>query len=247
MFTRRNSNEELWWYPSLRYQNKSDDLWEQYQDGLFDKNRYLELLEEIKAEEIDREKKRYPSTGVSPKTIEKIENGIWRFEHKERKTREELARIKSFTPLERYIDLVPKTIKQYRNDANGYRRTANIFQMIIIIGSILATSATSALGFGLWDTLKWIAPVISIIVAISAGFIAYFKFKERSFNLQQTADAIEQELMAAVLGISYYKGKQQQEALELFAERVELLKDEQKKREQQLEQPPDIKHSQSNM
>ncbi|HEX6481763.1 MAG TPA: SLATT domain-containing protein [Ktedonobacteraceae bacterium] len=91
--------------------------------------------------------------------------------------------------------------------------------------------------------MKWIAPVISIVVAISAGVTAYFKYKERSFNLQQTADAIEQEYVAVDLGIGYYKGKQQQEALELFAERVELLKDEQKKREQQLEQPPDVKHS----
>lgn len=115
--------------------------------------------------------------------------------------------------------------------------------MIIIIGSVLATSVTSALGFGLIDALKWIAPVISIVVAISAGVTAYFKYKERSFNLQQTADAIEQEYVAVDLGIGYYKGKQQQEALELFAERVELLKDEQKKREQQLEQPPDVKHS----
>jgi hypothetical protein len=80
------------------------------------------------------------------------------------------------------------------------------------------------------------------LVTISAGFTGYFKYRERSFNLQQTADNIEQEYTAVSLTIGPYKGKLPQEALVLFAERVEALKVEQRKREQQLEQPPDVKH-----
>jgi hypothetical protein len=49
------------------------------------------------------------------------------------------------------------------------------------------------------------------------------------------------------LRIRSYKGKQPNEALELFVERVEFLVEEQKKRQQQLEQPSDVKHIQSHL
>lgn len=243
MFDRTNESE-----PSLRYRNKSNDLWQQYQQGLIDHNRYLELLEQNKADEIENVNKRFGLIGgVSPETRSRIEHEIWTYENYQRQRREqeaqrkaELERIKSLSPLEKYKEDVPETIERYRKESNGYRRIANNLQIIIIVGSVLATSTTSAIG--LWDVFKWLAPAFSILVAISAGLTAYFKFKERSFNLQQTADAIEQEFMAAKLGIGYYKGKQPQEALETFAERIEFMKDEQKKRQQQLEQPPDIKH-----
>lgn len=243
-------------HPSLGYQQKSDVLWEQWHAGEIDLRQYRELLEALKEEEINNEGYRGPSGSgeVTQGSKDRIAHNLGQFEYFAQETREKEARVsaeekrkQALTPLERYKEEIPETLARYRNGANSYRRTANFFQMIIIAGSVLATSVTSALGFGLGDAFRWIAPVISIVVAISAGVTAYFKFKERSFNLQQTADAIEQEYVAVDLGIGYYKGKQPQEALELFAERVEFLKDEQKKREQQLEQPPDMKHGQSHM
>lgn len=239
-------------YPSLRYQHKSDVLWERYQQGIIDHNRYLELLEENKAEEIDSENKKLSFVGgIDAETKSRIERDIWEYENLMQEAREkeiqrkaEEKRKQALSPLEKYKEEVPETIARYRKYSKSNRRIANILQIIIIAGSVLATSATSALGFGL-EAFKWIAPVISIVVAISAGFTSYFKFKERSFNLQQTADAIEQEYVAVELGIDNYRGRQPQEALEIFAEKVESLKDEQKKREQQLEQPPDTKHSQT--
>ncbi|WP_188196780.1 DUF4231 domain-containing protein [Nonomuraea sp. SYSU D8015] len=140
--------------------------------------------------------------------------------------------------LEWYHEDAILVIDDYRTNANRYRRVHNAFQSIIIIGSIITTAVTSAAGqiplFGV------LAPFISIIVGISAGMTGYFKFRERSLNLQQTADDIEHEHNAAALGIEgYRRAPSRQEALVDFAERVERLKDEQRKREQQLEQPPD--------
>jgi Protein of unknown function (DUF4231) len=198
--------------PSLRYQQKSDNLWQLYHEGKIDHSRYLELLDALKAEEIESEAKRYPIIGNTPERRERIENVIWNYEYISQEVREEEARKKSLSPLEAYKEEIPNTITRYRKDSNGYRRTANIFQMVIIVGSVLATSATSAVGFGFGDIFKWIAPAISISVAIAAGFTGYFKFRERSFNLQQTADTIEQEYVAVGLGIGYYKGKLPQES-----------------------------------
>ncbi len=250
----RNRYETTWFAPSEQYQHKSDDLWRYYQNGHIDYARYLELLEAIKTEEIDRRDRKYPSLANDPERRGKIENGIWRYEHlsqgvraEEARRKAEAERIKSLTPLEKYLEETPETIKNFRSESKSYRREANIFQILIIAGSVLTTSVSSAVGFGLNDILRWIAPAISIVVTISAGLTAYFKFRERSFNLQQTADAIEQEYEAVGLGIGYYKDKKPQEALQLFAERVQFLKDEQKKRQQQLEQPPELKHGQNHL
>lgn len=249
LWRRNNRYDNTWRVPTRRYQQKSDDLWRQYQNKHIDYARYLELLEAIKTEEIDRQNKAYPALANDPEEWERIENGIWKYEHllqnsraEEARRKAEAERVQSLTPLEKYLEEVPETIKRFRIESKSYRRKANISQILIIVGSVLTTSASSAVGFGLNDILRWIAPAISIVVTISAGLTAYFKFKERSFSLQQTADAIEQEHENVGLGIGYYKEKKPPEALQLFAERVQFLKDEQKKRQQQLEQPPEMKH-----
>jgi hypothetical protein len=188
--------------PSDRYEHKSEDLWQQYLNDEIDHDKYMQLLKQLKSDELQYYSGSYRTDA---------ENGIWKYEKRRRKERQleaeqeaEAERIKKLPLLEKYKETTQATIAQYRKDA-------------------------------------WVAPFISILVTISAGFTGYFKYRERSFNLQQTADNIEQEYTAVNLTIGPYKGKSPQEALVLFAERVEALKVEQRKREQQLEQPPDVK------
>lgn len=239
--------------PSRRYQHKSYDLWKQYHEGTIESGTYSQSLEQIKNEEIATRAKR--SFGfLTPDDRDRLESDIWAYEHRQQDVREQVAqqkaeaeRKKSLSPLEEYKEDVPETIARYRNESNSYRRIANRLQITIIVGSVLVTSATSAAGFEFGGIFKWVAPIISIVVAASAELTGYFKFRERSFNLQQTADSIEQEYNAVKLGIRSYKGKQPNEALELFVERVEFLVEEQKKRQQQLEQPSDVKHIQSHL
>lgn len=52
--------------------------------------------------------------------------------------------------------------------------------------------------------VRWIAPVLNISVSILAGITAFFKFHDRYYNLQQSADAIEQENTAFDLAIRQY-------------------------------------------
>ncbi|MFE6864681.1 hypothetical protein [Nocardia sp. NPDC057668] len=71
--------------------------------------------------------------------------------------------------------------------------------------------------------------------------MAYFKFKERSFYLQQTADDIEHEIEALEIEVGRYKYLgDPYEALKEFASEVHRLKAEQRKRAQNLEQPADL-------
>lgn len=126
-----------------------------------------------------------------------------------------------------------RDIEGYRRDAKRNRRVHNVFQGVIIVGSIAVTSLTSA---GLDDPLfRWSGATLAALVSVSAGFTGYFKFRERGFNQQQTADAIEKEFNAVDLRVGDYDSGEEP-ALKLYALKVEALKEEQRKRELQLEQ-----------
>jgi MFS family permease len=129
-------------------------------------------------------------------------------------------------------------IDQLRTESKGYRRVNNILQGILIIGSLAATGA-SAIATEL-PIVRWVTVGITFLVGISSGFMGYFKYKERSFYLQQTADAIESEWEAVEIGVGRYKRiDDEEERLAEFVEEVHRLKSEQKKRQQNLEQPPE--------
>lgn len=213
--------------PSQKYIFKSDELWKKYQKKEIDHKSYMEQLESIKEEEIG------DIEDTSIKNM--IEKDIYSYENDKYKLINEQRQ----SPQERYKENIPAIIKEMRNKSKYYRKTHNTFQCIIIIGSILVTSFTSAIGYA--EIFKPLSTVISILVGISAGLTGYFKYKERSFYLQRTADAIEQEYIALEQSIGFYKGKNRKEALILLIERIETLKEEQKKREQSLEQPPEVK------
>src|SRR5207247_4438690 len=100
----------------------------------------------------------------------------------------------------RYRDQLPQIIFQYKHQANEYRRIHYIVQIIIIFSSLLVTGLTSGLT-GLIGPLgkPWIAPAVSSLVSFLTAIATLFRFHDRGFNLQQTADAIEYEVTASDL------------------------------------------------
>ncbi len=146
-------------------------------------------------------------------------------------TRHQASRARYWTETWDYVE-------ESRKGAAKNRRIHNLFQAIIILGSILVTSLTSAMASA--NPLEWITIALSIMVTASAGFSSYFKFRERGFNLQQTANAIEKESNSFELRIrDYAENVEDDAAMRLYAERIEDLKEEQRNRELQLEQSPD--------
>jgi hypothetical protein len=136
-----------------------------------------------------------------------------------------------------YKDDIPGVISDLRAESKFYRRIHNGFQSIIIIGS-LATSTITGISLQ-GGQFRVAAVVTSFLVGLSAGFTGYFKFRERGFYLQQTADAIEQEYKAVELGIGRYRDLSDNDALAAFVAEVERLRTEQQARAQNLDQPPD--------
>ncbi|UXX97430.1 SLATT domain-containing protein [Streptomyces sp. AD2-2] len=162
--------------------------------------------------------------------------------------REELRFLGSFyypTLKERrslYREDVAGVIEQHREDSRKYRLVHNALQNLIMIGSA-ATTTVAALDTGgklTWQNVTIVA--IGFTVTLSAAFTGYYKYRERSYFLLQTADAIEEEANAVTLGIGPYKDfgpDEEQQALKLFTQRVEDHRNEQRRRQQQLDQPAD--------
>ncbi|MFE9423949.1 DUF4231 domain-containing protein [Kitasatospora sp. NPDC006697] len=140
-----------------------------------------------------------------------------------------------------YREASLEIVDQYRRSSNRNRRVHNLFQVIIITGSIV-TSSLTALNDGSSIVLRFGAAFLSGFVGISAGVTGYFKFRERGYNLQSTADEIEKHYNASQFMLDEYAGSDpsnppaEDERLRMFARFVERLKEEQRKRELQLEQ-----------
>lgn len=134
-----------------------------------------------------------------------------------------------------YKDSIPAELDSLRKDGRKYRRKHNIAQSVIILGSLSGTAVTA-----LADTpppLKYWAMGITFAVGAAAGFTGYYKWRERAFYLQQTADDIERHATAFDLGIYPYDDPDEPTRLAKLAKEIELLRVEQRKREQQLDQP----------
>ena len=140
-----------------------------------------------------------------------------------------------------YREAALDSIDQYRKGAASNRRVHNLFQAVIIIGSIV-TSSLAAMNEGKVPSLRFSTAAISALVGISAGITGYFKFRERGYNLQSTADEIEKHYNASQFLLDDYAGNDPEnppseaERLRMFARFVERIKEEQRKRELQLEQ-----------
>lgn len=151
-----------------------------------------------------------------------------------------MTAIRCYWVHKRYREDIPEVVENFRRDSNRYRRTGNYLQNIIIVGSLLASSATTASVYV--APVRFVAVAISLVVAIAAGFISYYKYRERSFNLQQAADAVERNYYCVELRAGKYSvAADEKAAYRMFVNEVEYLRDEQSKREQQLEQPAESK------
>jgi Protein of unknown function (DUF4231) len=137
-----------------------------------------------------------------------------------------------------YRDSAYDDIRTLREESSRYRRVNNILQAILIVGSLAATGASAIIGQ--YPTIRWVTLGITFTVGMASGFMGYFKYKERSFYLQQTADAIESEWEALEAGVGRYKNSNKEnegEMLALFSDKIHRLKLEQKQRQQSLDQP----------
>ncbi|MFD8319132.1 SLATT domain-containing protein [Kitasatospora purpeofusca] len=133
-----------------------------------------------------------------------------------------------------YKERLPGEVARLRKESRHYRRIHLFTQWLVFTSSASITAVTA------WydppQPGKGVLIALGFIVTVATGVTGYFKPRERAFNLQQTADSIEQHSTALDLGISPYT---HDEATNLgnFAATVEGLRADQRMREQQLDQP----------
>ncbi|MCF3102926.1 SLATT domain-containing protein [Streptomyces roseoverticillatus] len=134
-----------------------------------------------------------------------------------------------------YKERIPGEIARLRKESRHYRRVHLLMQWMLFFSSAAITGVTA------WydppqpgkGALIGLGFTVSVVTA-AAG---YFKPRERAFNLQQTADSMEQHATALELGIMPYAEGEESARLKDFATTVERLRADQRMREQQLDQP----------
>ncbi|WP_394427386.1 DUF4231 domain-containing protein [Streptomyces sp. SGAir0957] len=134
-----------------------------------------------------------------------------------------------------YRETIPQEIDRLRRETRRYRTVHNFFQWSLFVASV-TMSVTAAL-YDPPQPGKALLIALGAFVSFTTAVTGYFKYRERAFNLQQTADAIEQHVTAYDLAIPPYNQADEAANLERLAENIETLRVEQRKREQQLEQP----------
>jgi hypothetical protein len=133
----------------------------------------------------------------------------------------------------RYRSRMPEIIDEYRAESRRHRWKYNALQIVIMVGSIVASTLMAA-SLARPD-LRWAAAAVSLLVAIAAAFAGFAKYRERSVSLQQAADSLEREYESVELRVGRYRRfGDEREAYAEFAHEVEALREEQAKRQQQL-------------
>ena len=126
-------------------------------------------------------------------------------------------------------------IEELRRESQYYRKVSNTVQGIVIVGSLLG-SFMAASSFFIRE-YSWFVAINSLAIGIASGFAGYWKYKERSFYSQQTADLIEHEIESYDLQIGRYESNSPEERNLSFAKEILRLRQDQKMREQNLDQP----------
>lgn len=133
----------------------------------------------------------------------------------------------------RYRAQLPEAVRDYRAQARRYRYAHNGLQVLVISGAIVS-SVVAAVSVSVVD-IRWVVVGVSLFVALTAAVAGYGKYRERSINLQQTADALEREYHSVELRVGKYRRfETEQAAYAEFANEAEALLDEHAKRQQQV-------------
>ncbi|NUK32520.1 DUF4231 domain-containing protein [Streptomyces lunaelactis] len=134
-----------------------------------------------------------------------------------------------------YKERLPQELVRLRIESRHYRRMHLMMQWLLFVSSAAISAVTA------WydppQPAKGVLIGLGFTITVITAAAGYFKPRERAFNLQQTADSIEQHATALELGISPYNASEEKQNLELFATTVEGMRAEQRMREQQLDQP----------
>ncbi|MBB6121917.1 hypothetical protein [Nocardiopsis algeriensis] len=126
-------------------------------------------------------------------------------------------------------------VEELRRESAFYRRVSNLVQAVVIVGSLVGSFAAASSFFV--REYSWFVAANSLAIGIASGFAGYWKYKERSFYAQQTADLVEHEIESFDLEVGRYESGEEDSKVLTFSKEIIRLRQDQKMREQNLDQP----------
>lgn len=126
-------------------------------------------------------------------------------------------------------------VEELRKESDFYRKVSNIVQGVVIVGSLVGSFAAASSFFV--REYSWFVAANSLAIGIASGFAGYWKYKERSFYSQQTADLVEHEIESFDLEVGRYEDGEEEKNILAFSKEILRLRQDQKMRQQNLDQP----------
>ena len=113
---------------------------------------------------------------------------------------------------------------RYEDQINWYDKKSiwnqtlyRYFQWFIIILAGI-TPVLAAIGC---DTIRWLAVIVGVLVAVGTSLLKVFKYQENWIHYRTTCETLKKEIYFYRAGVGDYKDSKDREAL--FVERVESL------------------------
>lgn len=126
-------------------------------------------------------------------------------------------------------------VEELRKESDFYRKVSNFVQGVVIVGSLIGSFAAASSFFV--REYSWFVAANSLAIGIASGFAGYWKYKERGFYAQQTADLVEHEIESFDLEVGRYKEGEEDKNILVFSKEILKLRQDQKMRQQNLDQP----------
>lgn len=135
---------------------------------------------------------------------------------------------------------VETSLRFYITRANKYRKKDNFLGMTSIVLPAFATFAAAAASFyeEQYPSLDLVVPIITLIVTVTAGVSAHFKYSEKMQNYRNLAESMKSEVAMYECHAQKYsreKTENEEQAKDIFLQTIEKIIEDGYRKSKELE------------
>lgn len=133
------------------------------------------------------------------------------------------------------------SLRFYITRANKYRKRNAFLGMLSVVLPAFATFTSAAAGIyeEQYPQLDLVVPVITLIVTVTAGVSAHFKYSEKMQNYRNLAESMKSEVAMYACRVQKYskeKTENEEQAKDIFLQSIEKIIEDGYRKSKELEQ-----------
>lgn len=121
-----------------------------------------------------------------------------------------------------YVERTRIDLVGYQDAARRLRWTNSVMQVVVIVGSLAAATLAGVGGDS--PGLRWFAVIAGALASLAASLMSFFKFKDRSFSLDQAGASIQIELNSYDLNGGRYRSLEEDDKRAELVDAIERIR-----------------------